>query len=68
MNSTTPRPVSIQLMDMEIAHDALCDLFNSIEALQNTDLWSRLPIGIRRQVCATRFIADRMSDQIGELI
>lgn len=51
--------------DRDEAHDNALDAFHAIEALQNTATWMQLPIGIRRQLCASHAVLGAIADAIG---
>jgi hypothetical protein len=59
---------SADLVDLEQAYEAYCEIYNAIEELQATDHFVTLPLGLRKSICTARFIADRISNQIEPLI
>ena len=51
--------------DRDEAYDNAIDAFRAIEALQATATWLDLPIGLRRQLCASHATLTAIANAIG---
>lgn len=68
MNTTTANQALIQQIDLGIAHEAYCEVFNWIETLQSTAHWLDLPVEIRKAVCTVHSLSGLAADQIEPLV
>lgn len=50
--------------DIDEAHEDAIDAYRAIEALQSTATWQVLPIGVRRQLCATHALLGGIADEL----